>query len=68
MLSDDVKQFIEKAIRDGKYEERYARVRRAEAENKENLLEYQEEKPGVISDDNVNEILSALRRKKGLLE
>lgn len=68
VLSDDVKQFIEKAIRDGKYEERYARVRRAEAENKENLLEYQEEKPGVISDDNVNEILSALRRKKGLPE
>lgn len=68
VLSDDVKQFIEKAIRDGKYEERYARVRRAEAENKENLLEYQEEKPGTVSDDNVNEILSALRRKKGLPE
>ena len=33
-LSDDMKQFIEKAIRDGQYEDRYARIRQAEAENK----------------------------------
>ena len=63
-LSDDMKQFIEKAIRDGQYEDRYARIRQAEAENKENLLEYQAEKPGVINDDNANDIITALRRKK----
>ena len=63
-LSDDMKQFIEKAIRDGQYEDRYARIRQAEAESKENLLEYQAEKPGVINDDNANDIITALRRKK----
>ena len=64
VLSENMKQFVEKAVRDGKYKETYARVRRAEAENKENLLEYQEEKPGVINGDNVNDIIAALRRKK----
>jgi len=64
ILSDDVKLFIEQAIRNGRYEELYARVRQAEAENKEILLVYQEEKPGVISNDNVNDIIAALRRKK----
>ena len=59
-----MKQFVEKAVRDRKYMETYALVRRAEAENKENLLEYQEEKPGVINGDNVNDIIAALRRKK----
>ena len=64
VLSENMKQFVEKAVRDGKYKETYARVRRAEAENKENLLEYQEEKLGVINGDNVNDIIAALRRKK----
>ena len=64
VLSENMKQFVEKAVRDGKYKETYARVRRAEAENKENLLEYQEEKTGVINGDNVNDIIAALRRKK----
>ena len=64
VLSEDMKQFVEKAVRDRKYEETFARVCRAEAENKENLLEYQEEKPGVINSDNVNDIIAALRRKK----
>ena len=64
MLSDDVKKFIERAIQDGKYAEMYDRIRRAEAENKENLLEYQEEKPGTISNDNVNDIIAAIRKRK----
>ena len=64
VLSENMKQFVEKAVRDEKYKETYARVRRAEAENKENLLEYQEGKPGVINGDNVNDIIAALRRKK----
>ena len=59
-----MRQFLEKAIRDGRYAEMYARVRQAEAENKETLLEYQEEKPGVIRGDNVNDILAAIKRRK----
>ena len=49
-------RLIEKAYKEGKTRS---------LENKENLLEYQEEKPGVINDDNVNDIIAALRRKKG---
>ena len=64
VLSDDIRQFIEKAVQDGRYAEMYDRVRQAEAENREDLLEYQEEKPGIISNDNVNEILAAIRKKK----
>lgn len=51
-----MKQFVEKAIIDGKYEETFSRVRRAEAENKENLLEYQEQKPGTINGDNISDL------------
>ena len=64
VLSDDVKQFVERAIENGNYEEMYTRIRQAESENKEILLEYQEEKPGVITGDNVSDIIAALRRRK----
>ena len=64
VLPDDVRQFVERAVQDGRYAEMYARVRQAEAENKENLLEYQEEKPGITCNDNVNDILAAIRKKK----
>ena len=64
VLTDDVKQFIEKALENRDYEAVYARVSQAEAENKENLLEYQEAKPGVITGDNVSDIIAALRKRK----
>ena len=64
VIAHDVRTFIEKAIQDGNYESMYTRVREAEAENKENLLEYQEEKPGVITGDNAGDIIAALRRRK----
>ncbi len=64
VLTHSVRQFIERAIDDGNYEMIYNRVRQAEAENKENLMEYQDEKPGVINSDNVSDIIAALRRRK----
>ena len=64
VLKPDVRDFIESAMLNGGYEGMYARVRQAEAENKEDLLEYQEEKPGVINSDNVDDILAALRKRK----
>lgn len=64
VLSNDVKTFIEKAIQDGNYEAAYTRVRQAEEENKENLIEYQEAKPGVINSENVSDVLAALRKRK----
>lgn len=64
VLTDNVKLFIERALENGDYEKMYNRVCQAEAENKENLLEYQEKKPGVINTDNVSDIIAALRRRK----
>ena len=64
VLTDAVKLFIERALEDGDYEKMYNRVRQAEAENKENLLEYQEKKPGVINTDNLSDVIAALRRRK----
>ena len=49
VLTNGVKLFIEQALENGYYERMYSIVRRAETENKENLLEYQEKKPGVIN-------------------
>lgn len=40
------------------------RARQYEADNKDSLLEYQEEKPGVINGANVDDVIEALRRKK----
>ena len=64
-ISDEVRQFVEQAIQNGEYAETYASVRKAEAENREVLLEYQDNKPGVITNDNINEIIIALRKRKG---
>ena len=64
VLSKDVKTFIERAIQDGNYEAAYDRVLQAEEQNKETLIEYQEEKPGVINSENVSDVLAALRKRK----
>ena len=63
-ISNDMRIFIEKVILDGAYETIYERVRKAEAENKKVLVEYQENKPGVINSKNVDDVLAALRRRK----
>ena len=64
VLANGIKAFIERAVKEGSYAEIYKWVRQAEAENKVNLLEYQEEKPGVITGDNVHDIIATLRRRK----
>ena len=64
VIAPDVQTFLEQAIQDGNYGFLYARVREAEEENKEILLEYLEEKPGVMNGDNVNDVLAALKRRR----
>ena len=64
VLTDDIKEFVEKAIQNGDYEKMYDRVRQAEIENKAILLEYREEKPEVVTKDNVHDIIKALRKRK----
>ncbi len=63
-LSEENRMFIENALENGDYEYVYSHTRQYELENKENLLEYQDEKPGVINEDNVDDVIAALRGKK----
>ena len=63
-LPENSRAFIEKAIANGNYDVEYARVRQIEAENKDILLEFQQEYPEVTNIDNVNEILASIRKKK----
>ena len=64
VLTKEIREFIESVIKDGDYGKLYSLTRKYEAENRENLLEYQEEKPDAIDKSNVNEIIEALRRRK----
>ncbi|MBQ8093817.1 MAG: hypothetical protein IJ242_09615 [Clostridia bacterium] len=63
VLANGIKAFIERAVKEGSYAEIYKWVRQAEAENKENLLEYQEEKTGVFQVTMCT--ISLLRSEKG---
>ena len=56
--------FLERAMAEGEYGTLYNRIRLMETENKEILIEYQEQRPGVMNRDNVNQILKAIRKKK----
>lgn len=63
VLSEEVRKFLEAAMSDGDYEKMYSRIRQYEIENKQNLLEYQEQKPGVLTRDNVDDIIAVLRKR-----
>lgn len=63
-LPEHSRQFIEKAIAEKDYEIMYQKVRQMEAENKDILLQFQDEYPDATTTDNVNDILATIRRKK----
>ncbi|WP_044973669.1 DUF6036 family nucleotidyltransferase [Ruminococcus sp. HUN007] len=56
--------FIEKIIAEKEYEKIYEKVRNMESENKDILLDFQDEYPGVTNTDNINDIIAAVRKKK----
>lgn len=58
------RDFLEKAMAAGAYDDLYELTRKMESENKDILVEYQKEKPGVIKSDNVSSILEAIRKRK----
>ena len=64
-LPQDSRRFIESTLADGDCEAMYALIRKMEAENKDILIEYQEEKPGVLNTDNASSIIAAIRKRKG---
>ena len=55
---------IEKITTEGSYEALYQQVREMEKENKDILLQFREEYPGVTNSDNVQDILAAIREKQ----
>ena len=63
-LPEHSRIFIEKAISDKSYEEMYKSVRQIEADNKDILLQFQEDYPDAANTDNVNDILAAIKKKK----
>lgn len=63
-IPDNSKAFIEKIIEKGNYEEIYNNIRQEEIDNKEILLDFQEEYPESINKDNVNEIISNIRKRQ----
>lgn len=63
-LPEHSRAFIERAITDKEYEARYKKVRQMEADNKDILLQFQDNYPGVTNTDNVNDILEAINKKK----
>ena len=56
--------FIERIIADKEYEKTYEKIRNMESENKDILLHFQDEYPGVTNTDNINDIIAAIRKKK----
>ena len=63
-LPDTSRAFIEKIVAEGNYEDLYQQVREMEKENKDILLQFQEDYPGVTNNDNVEDVLAAIREKQ----
>lgn len=63
-LPNASRDFIENALRIGDFESIYKRIRQMEAENKDVLLQFQEDYPGVMNTENVDHILETIRKKK----
>lgn len=64
-ITDEMKLFIEKAIENRNFESVYNTIRKTENENQNTLIEYQKSKPGVIINANANDVIKALRKRKG---
>ena len=64
VLKEDVRLFLENIMANGDYEEMYLRTRQYEIDNRNNLVEYQDQNPGVITRDNVDDIIAALRKRE----
>lgn len=63
-IPTDAKAFIEGAFRNGNYEEVYESIREEENHSKDILISFERDFPGVTTEDNVDDILAALKAKK----
>lgn len=60
----DSKIFIEETMKHGDFEQVYKNIKEEESKAKNVLVEFEEEYPDVLKEDNLNDILSALRKKR----
>ena len=67
-ISEEMQQFIEFAFNDGDFDRLYEKVRSEEAQSKDVLIEFQHDYPGVANTENVNDILTAMKKKRPLKE
>lgn len=63
-IPDDSQLFIERIFAEPRLDLLYSKIQLEEQESKELLLAFQDDYPGVTTQDNVNEILQAAKRKK----
>lgn len=57
------RSFIEKMLQNPNYTETYHRIREEEAQNKDILLEFEQDYPGVTNEQNIDDILKAAAKK-----
>ena len=63
-LSSDSRDFIEGIMEKGNFEQLYKAVSEEEKKSKETLIEFQENYPGVTTTENVDSILSTLKKRQ----
>lgn len=63
-LPESSRDFIEAAYKSKDLSVLYEKIRKNEKENKDILLEFQDDYPNVLNGDNIKDILMAARRKK----
>lgn len=63
-LSSDSRDFIEGIMEKGNFEQLYKAVSEEEKKSKETLIEFQEYYPGVTTTENVDSILSTLKKRQ----
>ena len=64
-LQEYSREYLEQVIADADYEHLYKQIREDEKANKDILLDFQEEYPGITNKDNVDDIISTIRKKQG---
>lgn len=63
-LPTESRVFIENAFSRGNFQKAYASIRQAEQDAKTMLLDFEQQYPGTIKEENVNEILNHLKPNK----
>lgn len=67
VISDTAKEIVISALSSNDVEALYKKHRQLELDNKDMLVDFEQEYPGVTTTDNVNDIIEALNKQKAIL-